>query len=97
MQNMHINITVALAKLSVEYNQKECKKRFKEAYPFITKINLNTKEKEDAIMEKSNIERAPRSRVTYEKLEEFVRMKAQQFIQVILEKELPEYLGRGEM
>jgi len=34
------------------------------------------------------------SRVTYEVLEEFVRMKVQEFIQDILEREVAEFLGR---
>ncbi len=45
-------------------------------------------------MEESNIEGEHRSRVTYEKLEGFVRIKAQEFIQDILEEEITEHLGR---
>ena len=45
-------------------------------------------------MRKSNIGKAERSRVTYEALEEYVRVKAQEFIQEILEEEVREFLGR---
>jgi hypothetical protein len=34
-------------------------------------------------------------RVTYEVLEEAVRMKIQEFIEDILEEEITEFLGRG--
>jgi transposase-like protein len=37
---------------------------------------------------------ARKSRVTYEVLEEVVRMKVQEFIQYILEEEITEFLGR---
>ena len=45
-------------------------------------------------MRKNTDVKAEKSRVTYEELEEIVRMKVQDFIQDILEEEITEFLGR---
>jgi len=45
-------------------------------------------------MRKNTDKKARKSRVTYEVLEEVVRMKVQEFIQDILEEEMTEFLGR---
>lgn len=45
-------------------------------------------------MGKNTDKKAEKSRVTYEVLEEVVRMKVQEFIQDILEEEITEFLGR---
>lgn len=45
-------------------------------------------------MGKHTDKKAGKSRVTYEVLEEVVRMKVQEFIQDILEEEVTEFLGR---
>lgn len=45
-------------------------------------------------MGKNTEDKAQKSRVTYEVLEEVVRMKVQEFIQDILEEEITEFLGR---
>lgn len=45
-------------------------------------------------MRKNTNKKAGKSRVTYEELEEVVRMKVQEFIQDILEEEITEFLGR---
>lgn len=45
-------------------------------------------------MGKGNIKKVTTSRVTYEALEEVVRLKVQEFIQDIPEEELTEFLGR---
>lgn len=47
-------------------------------------------------MGKNTDKKAGKSRVTYEVLEEVVRMKIQEFIQDILEEEITEFLGRGK-
>ncbi|MFI5323242.1 MAG: IS256 family transposase, partial [Thermodesulfobacteriota bacterium] len=47
-------------------------------------------------MGKNTDKKAEKSRVRYEVLEEFVRMKVQEFIQDILEEEVTEFLGRGK-
>ncbi|GAB4412381.1 MAG: IS256 family transposase [Thermodesulfovibrionales bacterium] len=47
-------------------------------------------------MGKGNIKSCDSSRVTYEVLEEMVRLKIQGFIQDILEEEVSEFLGRGK-
>src|ERR1700757_4383309 len=52
------------------------------------------KRKETPPMGKHRGNRSEKSRVTYEVLEEVVRMKVQELIQDILEKEITEFLGR---
>jgi putative transposase len=52
------------------------------------------KRKETPPMGKHSGNRSEKSRVTYEVLEEVVRMKVQELIQDILEKEITEFLGR---
>lgn len=47
-------------------------------------------------MGKGNIKDSKSSRVTYEVLEEMVRLKIQEFIQDILDEEITEFLGRGK-
>jgi transposase-like protein len=43
---------------------------------------------------KNTDKKVEKSRVTYEVLEEVVRMKIKEFIQDILEEEITEFLGR---
>lgn len=47
-------------------------------------------------MGNSSIETGKQSRVTYDVLEEMVRLKVQEFIQHILDEEIAEFLGRGK-
>ncbi len=47
-------------------------------------------------MGKGNIKDSKSSRVTYDVLEEMVRIKIQEFIQDILDEEITEFLGCGK-
>ena len=47
-------------------------------------------------MKKNSMKGRERSIVQYEKLEECIRMKAQEFIQEVFEEEVNEFLGRGK-
>lgn len=47
-------------------------------------------------MKKNNMKKGFKSTPEYEYLEEWVRMKIQEFIQEILEEEVEEFLGRGK-
>ena len=57
-------------------------------------MSNNTKRKDDATVIKDTTGKGEKSRVTYEGLEGIVRLKAQEFIQDILEEEINDFLGR---
>jgi len=62
------------------------------AYPIHSQIFK--KRRETPPLGKNTDKKAGKSRVTYEVLEEAVRMKVGEFIQDILEEEITEFLGR---